>query len=157
MTGLQLAPSRVESTPLTHKLRDYLVLAKPRVVVMVMAVTAVGYYLGVLGTPDWLRLLHLMLGTALAAGGTLALNAYVERTEDALMSRTESRPLPDGRLEPVAALRFGLAAVLGGCAYLLIMVHALCAALIAFTTLIYLFGYTPVSYTHLTLPTKRIV
>ena len=143
MTGLQVATPRVESTPLVHKLRDYLVLAKPRVVVMVMAVTAVGYYLGLLGAPDWLRLLHLMFGTALAAGGTLALNAYVERTEDALMSRTELRPLPDGRLEPTAALRFGLAAALIGCAYLLIMVHPLCAALIALTTLIYLFGYTP--------------
>lgn len=143
MTGLQVATPRVESTPLVHRLRDYLILAKPRVVVMVMAVTGVGYYLGVLGAPDWLRLLHLMLGTALAAGGTLALNAYVERTEDALMSRTELRPLPDGRLEPAAALRFGLVVALAGCAYLLVMVHPLCSVLIALTTMIYLFGYTP--------------
>ena len=138
-----MASPRVESAPVAHRLRDYLVLAKPRVVVMVMAVTAVGYYLGVLGAPDWARVFHLMLGTAVAAGGTLALNAYVERAEDALMERTEQRPLPDGRLEPAAALRFGLAAVVVGCAYLLLMVNALCSALIASTTLIYLFAYTP--------------
>ena len=138
-----MASPRIESAHVAHRLRDYLVLAKPRVVVMVMAVTAVGYYLGVLGAPDWARVLHLMLGTALAAGGTLALNAYVERAQDALMGRTEQRPLPDGRLEPAGALRFGLAAVVLGCAYLLVMVNALCFALTAATTLIYLFGYTP--------------
>ena len=138
-----MASPRIESTHVAHRLRDYLVLAKPRVVVMVMAVTAVGYYLGVLGAPDWARVFHLMLGTALAAGGTLALNAYVERAQDALMGRTEQRPLPDGRLEPAGALRFGLAAVVLGCAYLLVMVNTLCFALTAATTLIYLFGYTP--------------
>ena len=138
-----MASARIESAHVAHRLRDYLVLAKPRVVVMVMAVTAVGYYLGVLGAPDWARVFHLMLGTALAAGGTLALNAYVERAQDALMGRTEQRPLPDGRLEPAGALRFGLAAVVLGCGYLLVMVNALCFALIAATTLIYLFAYTP--------------
>ena len=138
-----MATPRVESAPAAHRLRDYLVLAKPRVVVMVTAVTAVGYYLGVLGVPDWVRVFHLMLGTAMAAGGTLALNAYVERAEDAMMGRTEQRPLPEGRLEPAAALRFGVVAVLAGCAYLLVMVNVLCSALIAATTLIYLFGYTP--------------
>ena len=143
MTGLQAATPRVESPPVVNRLRDYLVLAKPRVVVMVMAVTAVGYYLGVLGAPDWARVFHLMLGTALAAGGTLALNAYVERAEDGMMSRTEQRPLPDGRMEPVSALRFGLTAVVAGCVYLLVMVNALSATLIAATTVIYLFGYTP--------------
>ena len=143
MTGLQVATPRVEGTSVVHRLRDYFVLAKPRVVVMVMAVTAVGYYLGALGVVDWARLLHLILGTALASGGTLALNAYIERVEDGMMSRTEQRPLPDGRLEPAAARRFGLIAAVIGCSYLLVMVNALCAALIAATTLIYLFGYTP--------------
>lgn len=143
MTGLQVATPRVESAPAARRLRDYFVLAKPRVVVMVMAVTAVGYYLGGLGVPDWARLLHLMLGTALASGGTLALNAYIERVEDGMMSRTEQRPLPDGRLEPAAALRFGLVAAVMGCTYLLAMVNALCSLLIAGTSLIYLLGYTP--------------
>src|SRR5437762_10598265 len=86
---------------------DLLSLTKPRVVVMVLVTTLVGYYVGVSGTPDYVRMLHLALGTMLAAGGTLALNQYWEREVDARMERTRARPLPDGRLAPLEALVFG--------------------------------------------------
>src|SRR5439155_518959 len=48
-----------------------------------------------------------ILGTALAAAGSLALNQYLERRLDARMDRTRMRPLPDGRLQPIEALAFG--------------------------------------------------
>ena len=75
-----------------------LTLAKPRVVFMVAVTTLVGYYLGAAGALDLVRLVHVLVGTALAAGGTLALNQYFERDVDACMARTCRRPLPDGRL-----------------------------------------------------------
>ena len=77
---------------------DLLALTKPRVVVMILVTTLVGYYVGLTGAPDYVRMVHLIVGTLLAAGGTLALNQYSERHLDALMERTRMRPLPDGRL-----------------------------------------------------------
>src|SRR5215470_16051936 len=83
-------------------------LGKPRVVLMVLITTFVGFYLGSQGLPDYLRLLPTLIGTALAAAGTLALNQYLERDVDAKMERTRQRPLPDGRLQPNDALVFGV-------------------------------------------------
>ena len=88
---------------------DFVALTKPRVVVMVLVTTLVGYYLGLAGSADYLRMLHLLIGTLLAAGGTLALNQYRERDLDARMDRTRARPLPAGRLQPLEAWLFGVA------------------------------------------------
>ena len=55
---------------------DLISLTKPRVVLMVLITTVVGYYVGLPGAPDYTRLLALLVGTTLAAGGTLALNQY---------------------------------------------------------------------------------
>src|SRR2546426_9222524 len=96
---------------------DFVALAKPRVVLMVMVTTAVGYYVGLTGAPDYARLVHLLIGTLLAAGGTLALNQYWERDVDARMERTPARPLPDGRLAPLEALLFGGAVTALGLVY----------------------------------------
>src|SRR5205823_3417365 len=66
-------------TVLSRRIGDYLALAKPRVVLMVLVTTLVGYYLGSAGTPRLGPLLQTLVGTALAAAGTLALNQLVER------------------------------------------------------------------------------
>ncbi len=122
---------------------DFLALTKPRVVLMVLATTAVGFYLGSSAALDGLRLLQTLLGTALAAGGTIALNQYLEREGDALMERTRLRPLPDGRLDPAAALTFGVAITIGGLVLLVLAVDALTALVTALTAGSYLFLYTP--------------
>ena len=122
---------------------DLVALAKPRVVLMVMVTTAVGYYVGLTGAPDYTRLVHLLIGTLLAAGGTLALNQYWERDVDARMERTRARPLPDGRLAPLEALLFGGAVTLVGFAYLGALVSTLSLVVTALTTALYLFAYTP--------------
>jgi protoheme IX farnesyltransferase len=118
-------------------------LGKPRVVVMVLLTTFVGFYLGSRGLPDYLRLLPTLIGTALAAAGTLALNQYMERHLDAKMQRTRQRPLPDGRLQPAEALAFGVAMTCAGLLYLALAVNALSVAVTAATTVTYLFLYTP--------------
>ncbi len=122
---------------------DYLALTKPRVVAMVLVTTLVGFYLASGDTFDGALALKLLLGTALAAGGTLALNQYVERDLDALMHRTRRRPLPAGRLRPGQALAFGVAATVFGLLILAFEVNLLSASVILATTLIYLLAYTP--------------
>jgi heme o synthase len=127
-----------------QRVADYLALAKPRVVMMVLVTTLVGYYLGSDGTPSTLlRLLHTLLGTALAAGGTLALNQYMERDLDRRMERTRRRPLPDGRLLPIEALVFGVGLLLSGLAYLRIAVNAPAALVTTAIAATYLLLYTP--------------
>jgi len=122
---------------------DYLALTKPRVVLMVLVTTLAGFYLGARGGLDLLLAFDLLIGTACAAGGTLALNEYVERDADALMLRTRHRPLPDGRMRPAEALAFAIVSSLAGFIILGFTTNWLCTALTATITVIYLCAYTP--------------
>ena len=126
-----------------RRVADFLALAKPRVVLMVVLTTLVGYYLGASGDLDLVRLLHVLLGTALAAGGTLALNQFLERDVDARMHRTRNRPLPDGRLQPGEAAAFGVLMTVAGLAYVLVAGGIAAAAITAAISVLYLGVYTP--------------
>ena len=125
------------------RLSDYFELTKPRVVLMVLVTTLAGFYLGGRTGFDVTLALNLLAGTALAAGGTLALNQYVERDTDAMMDRTRHRPLPEMRMRPAEALTFGVIATAGGLVYLVLATNILCAAVTAAITLVYLGAYTP--------------
>jgi protoheme IX farnesyltransferase len=122
---------------------DFLELTKPRVIVMILVTTVVGYYLGSDGSGDYLRLLNTLIGIALAAGGTMALNQFLEREVDARMERTRLRPLPDGRLQPIEALAFGAAITGAGVLYLGLAVGLLPGVVTAATAGLYLGAYTP--------------
>lgn len=122
---------------------DFFELTKPRIVVMVLITTFVGFYLGISDTVDYLCLFHTLLGTALVAGGTLALNQVMEREADAKMDRTKMRPLPDGRLQPLEALLFGAVITIGGLLYLALAVNLLSALVTGAIVVSYLFAYTP--------------
>jgi protoheme IX farnesyltransferase len=122
---------------------DYVALAKPRLNLLVVLTSAAGYYLGTAGRLSVWGLAGSTLGTALVAGGAAALNQVFERDTDALMPRTRHRPLPDGRIEPADAQRFGAALAAAGLGILAATANVL-AALIALATLaIYLIVYTP--------------
>jgi protoheme IX farnesyltransferase len=140
-----MVPAAIATTraQVGRRLTDYLILAKPRVVLMVLVTTTVGFYLGAWDSPAPLPLLHTLFGTALAAGGTLALNQYIERDRDAHMVRTRMRPLPDGRLHPWEALLVGLTLLASGLSYLLLTTNALAAGLTAAVAAVYLLAYTP--------------
>ena len=125
------------------RVSDYFELTKPRVVLMVLVTTLAGFYLGGRTAFDITLALNLLAGTALAAGGTLALNQYVERDTDAMMNRTRHRPLPSMRMRPGEALVFGATATAAGLAYLALATNLACAAVIAAITIIYLGAYTP--------------
>ena len=126
-----------------RRLADFFELTKPRIVLMVLVTAFVGFYVGSEKIPDYLRLLQMLLGTALAAGGTLALNQFLERDTDAMMERTRHRPLPDGRVQPREAVWFGTAITIAGLAYLALAVNIASAWVTALITLSYLFFYTP--------------
>ncbi len=125
------------------RLAEYLELTKPRVTAMVLVTTLAGYYLGAARAFETVVALNLLIGTALASGGTLALNQYMERDTDAMMDRTRHRPIPDQRIEAIDAMWFGVLATVAGLGYLLLTVNLLSAAVTAAITISYLFAYTP--------------
>lgn len=139
-------------------LSDYLELTKPSVTSLILMSTLVGFYMGARGSffgaglaaGSLALLLHTLAGTALIAGGTAALNHYLESDTDARMRRTAQRPLPARRLRPASALAFGLALSAGGALYLGLAVNRLTCALGLLTWVSYLFFYTPLKRrTHL--------
>jgi protoheme IX farnesyltransferase len=122
--------------------RDYLELSKSRIVFMVLITTAAGFLFGARRL-DLLLLLHTLVGTALVAAGTNALNQYAERGHDAKMNRTRHRPLPDGRIAPRTALVFSSTIAIAGTLYLGVAVNWLTALLGVITLASYIFIYTP--------------
>jgi len=131
------------AAPSASKLSAYLELTKPRVNLMVVLTAAAGFYMAARGPVDLILMLHTLLGTALVAGGSAALNQFLERDLDARMSRTASRPLPSGRLTPVEALIFGTGLISLGSVYLLTFVNGVTALLGVLTAFLYLSIYTP--------------
>ena len=140
---------------------DFLALTKPRIVALVALTAAAGYALGLRALPPgtwpaastastlWV-LAHTMLGVALVAGGTSALNQVLERDVDARMRRTASRPLPAGRMGVGEAWAFAWTISAAGVLHLALLVNPLTAVLAAVTLGTYAFAYTPLKRrTHL--------
>ena len=132
-----------ESNSTWSRTADFLELTKPRITVLVVATTLVGFYVGSRTAIPILHLFHTLLGTALVASGAGALNQYLERHLDALMLRTLRRPLPAGRLQSGEALTFAVLISSAGMIYLFVLVNPLTSLLSALTFLGYLFLYTP--------------
>jgi len=122
---------------------DLLALTKPELTLLSVVTALGGAYLASVTTTDPSVLLHTFLGTLLVGGGAGTLNQYLERNFDALMRRTENRPVPSGRVSERAALLFGLALSVGGVAQLALFTHPLAAYLAVATLVSYLLLYTP--------------
>jgi heme o synthase len=128
------------------RVRDYAELTKARVTTLIVLTAWCGYFLGAhkLGVSSWsLGLVHALLGVALVASGTAALNEVLESSVDARMRRTAQRPVPSGRMTKAHAATVGLALTLGGSAYLAIYANLLTGLLVFLTSLVYLKVYTP--------------
>jgi protoheme IX farnesyltransferase len=136
---------------------DFFELTKPRIVFMVLITALVGYYAGSAGLPNYIRLLQMLFGTALAAAGTLTLNQFLERDIDGIMDRTKRRPLPDARVQPQDALWFGILLTIAGLSYLALSVNLLSALVASAITISYLLIYTPMKrYSALCLPVGAV-
>ena len=127
-------------------LQDYAELFKLRVTSLIVMTAWCGYYLGSLksGTSSlhW-GLLHAMLGIGLVASGTAAFNEIIEYREDALMRRTQHRPLPANHMGLTHAVLVALLATLGGVVYLYYLANPGTALLALATAVAYLGLYTP--------------
>lgn len=122
---------------------DFYELTKPRMNFLVLVTTAVGFYMAVRTSFDWMKLIHALLGTALCAACAAIANQCLEREHDARMPRTRNRPLVTGRIAPAEALLLCLAAGSAGFLWLALFVNLLTALLGLFTILSYAFIYTP--------------
>jgi protoheme IX farnesyltransferase len=132
--------------PLTlarSRVADYLQLMKPRLTLMVLLTVAAGFIMGTGGPPNLLLLTSTIVGTALVAIGASALNQLLEARTDGLMLRTQDRPLPAGRLQSTAVLRFGVMTACAGLIYLSAFVNALTGVLAVITLGSYVGIYTP--------------
>lgn len=92
---------------LSTTLRTYVELAKPRIVLLLLFTTLTAAVIASRGVPAAEILLPTLLGGAFAAAGASAINQYIDRDMDAMMSRTSRRPIPSGRVAPLNALIFG--------------------------------------------------
>lgn len=135
------------------RLLDFVELTKPRIAVLVLFTVAAGAVLAGRGAADLALLVNTLCGTALVAAAASALNQLLERQSDALMRRTENRPLPAGRLQPVEVVVFGVAMGIAGLGWLALTArHPLAVIVAAFTLVSYVCLYTPLKR-HTTLNT----
>ncbi len=117
-------------------------LAKPRIIVLLLVTALGGMFLAARGVPD-VQLILLVLGAgALAAGGANALNQYLERDIDERMTRTRSRPVVSGRIQPRQALAYGIALNVIAFVLFVTLVNPLSAVLTLGATLFYVLVYT---------------
>ena len=139
--------------PLTHfritqRLPDFWALGKPGIAGAVLLTTFFGFLIGSPpGAILWKTLFHTLLGTALSALGTSALNMLLEQNTDALMSRTQNRPIPAGRIMPIEAFLLGGFFTSLGIVHLSLSVGMLPGFLSALTVVFYLVFYTPAKTT----------
>lgn len=121
---------------------DYLSLTKPRIISLLLLTTVATMFVADPAGPSLSVILWTMLGGYLAAGGAGAINHYLDRDRDALMTRTSSRPLVTGRIDPVNGLVFGIGLGLAAFGQLWITVNLLTAVLAMVGLLGYVLLYT---------------
>lgn len=117
--------------------RDYLELCKPKVVAVMLLTAIVGMFVAAPGVPAWDAVVFGTIGIGLAAGSAAAVNHVMDRRIDEQMARTQSRPLPQGKLTPQKALMFAAVTGTAGIGMLVVLVNPLTAWL----TLASLIGY----------------
>lgn len=106
-----LAKDTVAFPPLdvAQRLKDFLILTKPLIVGLLLVTTFSGLVAGGKAWPSLALTFWTLLGGALAAGGSGALNQYIDRDLDKNMQRTARRPMAAHRMTPAEGLSFGLA------------------------------------------------
>jgi len=122
---------------------DLLELTKPRIVMMILIVTAISAVVaGGSAMLGW-TMVHLLVGTAMVAGSAGVLNQVIEKEIDRQMGRTRLRPLPDDRLGRLGATVFGLLLIVAGTLYLQRLVGSVPALVGVATWIVYVVLYTP--------------
>lgn len=118
-------------------------LTKPRLSLLSVFTASLGYLVHDPFRSDFSIFLCLTIGTALSAAGSAVLNQWMERKEDALMSRTRNRPIPSEQVSPSTALYFGFVLCFLGLTTLWLGTNPWATFLTFSTIFIYLALYTP--------------
>jgi protoheme IX farnesyltransferase len=141
---MDVALQTIERTPRTLKrtLKAYVSLTKPRVVELLLVVTAPTMLLAERGIPSLWLILATLVGGALSAGSAGAFNCYLDRDIDRLMKRTKNRPLVTGELSDREALIFAWALGAASILWLGLLTNWLAAALSFAAVLLYVVFYT---------------
>lgn len=147
VTAVESRPAGVLGTTPAHRpfgarVGAFVALTKPRIIELLLITTVPVMFLAQHGVPNLLLVLNVVLGGYLSAGGANALNMYIDRDIDAVMSRTERRPLVTGMVSPPEALVFGISLAVVSTLWLGYFVNVLSAALALAALLFYVFVYT---------------
>ena len=121
--------------------KDFLALLKPRVMSLVVLTAVTGMVVAP-GTMNPVLAIVSILAIAVGAGASGALNMWYDADIDARMSRTKTRPVPSGRVEPDAALAFGLGLSIFSVMVLGLAANWFAAGFLAFTIFFYAVIYT---------------
>lgn len=116
--------------------KDFLILNKPIIVVLLLVTTYAGMVVGGKEIPSLSLTIWTLLGGALAAGGSSAINQFIDREIDQEMQRTAKRPIPSGRLFPAEGLALGISEVILSFFIYVIFVN-LNAAILAMAGMVY--------------------
>jgi len=136
------------NTPLTNErnerpsVADFLSLCKVKVVSLIMLTAVVGMFLATPDLPPWHLVVLGSIGIALASMSAATFNHVIDHKIDEEMSRTENRPLPEGKMSTQTALIFGIIIGVIGIATLAIGVNILTAVLTLFALIGYAVFYT---------------
>jgi len=122
---------------LSSAIQQYYDLTKPRVVMLIVFTAVVGMFLAVPGWPDFLTIVLASLGIGLAASSGAAMNQIIDMRADAIMARTQNRPLATGGLDVWQAIVFAAFLCVAGMVILVIWVNTLTAVL----TFVSMVGY----------------
>jgi heme o synthase len=137
-------PTPAVAAERSRLLADFVALTKPRVNLLVLVTTVIGFHLGNRGgTTDLALLVNTVVGTFLVASGAAAFNQVLERDVDARMHRTMMRPLPDRRITLLDATLFAAALSVIGVLQLALGANGLAASVAAVTLVSYVLVYTP--------------
>ena len=134
--------ARQPPRPAREVVLDYVSLAKPRIIPLLLITALGGMMMAERGWPSTGLVVLTLLGGALAAAGAGAINCWIDRDLDGAMLRTRRRPLPDGRIAPRHALLFGIALGVAAFVLLAFWVNVLAATLAISGLLFYVFVYT---------------
>jgi protoheme IX farnesyltransferase len=114
----------------------FLALTKPVVVLLLLVTTYAGMVIGGRAFPPAGLTFWVLLAGFLAAGGSGAINQFIDRDDDRKMQRTQKRPIPAGILAPGEGLAFGVALALASF-YLMAAFANFLAALLTLAGIIY--------------------
>ena len=129
-----------------QELDAYFELAKPRITTLLLVVALASYSIAAGPHWSWWGFAVVLVSVGSLGTGIFALNHFFERRQDALMVRTRDRPLPSGRVGPVAAQVFGWGFTVFGILFSFLAANVLTGLIAVFTAVSYLAIYTPLKY-----------